>query len=424
MAKTVIGLYDNFSEAQEVVRDLVDAGFDRDQISIVASDREGKYANELDRERAEKDKDTSGAATGAVTGGVIGAIAGVVLGLGALAIPGIGPAIAAGPIISGLVGAGIGAAGGGILGALIDMGVPEEDAGYYAEGVRRGGTIVTVNTPDHLANDAIAVMNRHNPVDIEKRAAQWRQEGWTGYEAEAKAHAAATTERTGAERHYAPETHKTVVGAEGETKVPVMEEEIRVGKRQVEHGGVRMHAFVERQPVEEQVRLRQERVDVERRPVDRPISEADLKAFEEGTYEFTEKGEEAVVDKRARVIEEVVVKKGVEEHTETVRDTVRRTKVDVERTGEEHAGRFEGFDAHRTNFQQHFKTNFSSAGGVYTDYEPAYRFGHNLSSDASYRGRRWEDIEPEVRQRWELEHKEKGSWEKFKDAVRYGWNKL
>jgi hypothetical protein len=108
MAKTVIGLYDNFSEAQEVVRDLVDAGFDRDQISIVAGDREGKYANELDRERTRKDKDTStsGAATGAVTGGVIGAIAGVVLGLGALAIPGIGPAIAAGPIISGLDGYG------------------------------------------------------------------------------------------------------------------------------------------------------------------------------------------------------------------------------------------------------------------------------------------------------------------------------
>jgi uncharacterized protein (TIGR02271 family) len=109
----------------------------------------------------------------------------------------------------------------------------------------------------------------------------------------------------------------------------VVEEELKVGKREVERGGVRVESRVEETPVTEEVQLREERVHVERRPVDRPVTDTD-KAFREGTLEVTERAEEAVVSKSARVVEEVVVGKEVEERTETVRDTLRRTDVDVQ----------------------------------------------------------------------------------------------
>ena len=115
----------------------------------------------------------------------------------------------------------------------------------------------------------------------------------------------------------------------GQTTIPVVEEELQVGKREVERGGVRVESRVEEKPVAAEVQLREEHVRVERRPVDRPVTDAD-KAFREGSLEVTERAEEAVVSKTARVVEEVVVGKQVEEHTETVSETLRRTDVDVQ----------------------------------------------------------------------------------------------
>lgn len=129
---------------------------------------------------------------------------------------------------------------------------------------------------------------------------------------------------------------------EGEIAVPVVEEQIRIGKRAVESGGVRVHSRVEEVPVEESVRLREERVHVERRPADRPVTDADARAIQGGDIEVTERSEEAVVAKRARVVEEVVVNKEVIERDETVRDSVRRTEVEIEKLegqGENSKGR-------------------------------------------------------------------------------------
>ena len=114
-----------------------------------------------------------------------------------------------------------------------------------------------------------------------------------------------------------------------EAVIPVVEEELRVGKREVEKGGVRITNRVTETPVEEEVRLREEHINVERRPVDRPVTDVD-NAFQAGTIEVTETAEEAVVAKNARVVEEVVVNKDVQERTETVRDTLHRTDVDVQ----------------------------------------------------------------------------------------------
>ena len=115
-----------------------------------------------------------------------------------------------------------------------------------------------------------------------------------------------------------------------EVALPVVEEELEVGKREVERGGVRVRSRVTEQPVEGEVNLREERVTVDRRPVNRPASEADLRGIREGSFEVTERAERPVVEKRARVKEEIVIGKETGERTETVRDTLKRTDVDVE----------------------------------------------------------------------------------------------
>jgi hypothetical protein len=194
MANTIVALYDNMDTAHKVVRDLRDAGIANNNISLVAQDATGQYSQQA----ATTTGDTAdGASTGAGVGAVVGGIGGLLVGLGALTIPGIGPVLAAGPLataVSALLGAGAGALAGslagGLLGALIDMGIPEEQAGYYAEGVRRGGALVTVDADDMTLDRARDVMNRYDPVDIHQRAETWRQSGWKGYDTKAKPYTA------------------------------------------------------------------------------------------------------------------------------------------------------------------------------------------------------------------------------------------
>jgi len=126
-------------------------------------------------------------------------------------------------------------------------------------------------------------------------------------------------------------------GTTGDESIPVVEETLRVGKREVMQGRVRVRSYVVETPVEEQVTLRREHVDVERRAVDRPVTDAD-RLFEERTIEATETSEEAVISKEARVTEEVVIHKDVDQHTETVRDTLRRTEVEVDRDADTTSG--------------------------------------------------------------------------------------
>jgi uncharacterized protein (TIGR02271 family) len=232
----------------------------------------------------------------------VGGILGLVAGAAALTIPGVG-FIAAGPIAAALAGAGIGAAAGGAIGALMKLGVPEHEAHYYAEGVRRGGTLITVHArTDDMADCAAQVMKRHGAADIEERAEQWKEQGWSGK-----------------------------LMTEGEQVLPVTEEELVVGKRQVSQGGVRVYSHVTEMPVQETVELREEHVQVERRPVNRPAADAD---FQEKSVEVREMAEEPVVSKRSRVTEEVRVGKQTSQREQTVSDKVRKTDVRVEKTGE------------------------------------------------------------------------------------------
>jgi uncharacterized protein (TIGR02271 family) len=206
----------------------------------------------------------------------------------------------------------------------------------------------------------------------------------------------------------------------------VVEEAVTVGKREVQRGRVRIHSRVVERPVEETVRLRDETVTVERRPVDRPATDADLAAGRDETIEVTEVDEEVVVNKQARVVEEVVVRTDAQEHTETVRETVRRTEVEVDRDAEATAGTARPATArdiasYEADWRQHHGTTFVSRG-AYTEYEPAYRYGSELAGDARYRGRDWAALEADAHRDWEGRHA--GTWEQFKDAIRYGWEKV
>jgi len=413
MANTVVGLFDNFNDAQSAVQDLVNSGIPREDIGITANDARGEYANVG---KAETGHTGGAAAAGAGIGAVLGGIGGILVGIGALAIPGIGPILAAGPIAAALVGAGVGAAVGGLIGALTQMGVPEEEAHVYAEGVRRGGTLVTVTTDDATVDTVSGILNRHGPIDIDRRAAEWRGRGWTGFRHEAQPlnHEEIAREREAVTA--APGTPRAAMaqpGTAGEVRVPVTEEQLEVGKRPVQRGGVRVYKRVEEKPVRREIPLREEQVTVDRRPVDRPLTPADQSAFEERTFEVRETAEEPVVAKQARVAEEVVIRKDVNERTHTVDETVRRTDVDVQPIGAQ------DYTAFEQEFRRDFTTRYGSQG--YDAYAPAYRYGYDLANDPRYSGRDWNAVEAEVRRDWEARNQ--GTWDRFRDSVRYAWDR-
>ncbi len=182
MAKTVIGMMENIDEAQAVVRDLTSAGFRREDIGFMANEKHRVPSSAgLNESEGEGPEAASGALTGAGAGAAIGGLGGLLLSVAPLAIPGVGPIIAAGPIAAALAGAGIGAVAGGLIGGLTHLGVPEEEAHYYAEGVRRGGILVTLAANDDAqAERAVQIMKRHGAVDIDQRATEWKRQGWKG----------------------------------------------------------------------------------------------------------------------------------------------------------------------------------------------------------------------------------------------------
>src|SRR5687768_8877426 len=280
-------MFKDRESAERAYNSLAERGYTDKEINVIMSDETRQKYYPEGRDSADSDFDSKaleGAGKGAGIGGTAGAILGALAAIGtSVALPGLG-LIVAGPLAGALVGAGAGGATGGLIGALVGSGIPEDRAKEYEQGVKQGGIVLGFNPRD--------------------------EEDATHFESDWNSNRAEGVYR-------------------GETAIPVVEEELQVGKREVERGGVRVESRVTETPVEEQVHLREEHVHVERRPVDRPVGDAE-NLFREGTLEVSERGEEVVVAKEARVVEEVVVGKEVSERTETVRDTVRRTDVNVE----------------------------------------------------------------------------------------------
>ena len=278
MTHTVVGLFDNRSDAQAAMQDLVAGGFIQEDIDL--SNRSS----------------TSG-------------------GAGSTGITGSGTTDTYDDS-----GEGIGDRISNFFNSL--FGDDETTASNYTNAASDADAILTVQVDsEERARQAQEILDRHDAIDVDERSSQYGQgSNFAG--------ATNTTGTTGT-ADYADTNTGTNATSETRT-IPVVEENLNVGKREVERGGARIRSRIVERPVEATVRLREEHVVVNRRPVNREISDADLQNFQPGEMELTERAEVPVVGKEARVVEEVEIGKNVTEREETVRDTVRRTEVDVD----------------------------------------------------------------------------------------------
>ncbi|MGE5623155.1 MAG: YsnF/AvaK domain-containing protein [Bacillota bacterium] len=368
MENTIVGVYDSYAQAESAMNDLLAAGFARDAVRLSAQTAGG------------------------------GSTAGEQKGESRI---------------------------GHFFRSLFGLEEHREQRDIYAEAVRRGSCVLAVDADSDDSRDrAVEIMNRHDPVDIDERAAHWRSQGWSGYDESAPLLTDAEIERERGTYAQSRAAGTAQTAGTGEAaRIPVVEEELRVGKREVQRGGVRVYQRVSEKPVQESVQLREEHVDVERHAVDQPATEADLAAFKEGSVEVREMAEEPVVSKSARVVEEVVVSKEATQRTEQVNDTVRRTDVEVEQLGADSGRRTDYADtaasADDADYRRHWQSAYGSTGGRYEDYDAAYRYGSTMAGSGRFQNYQWQDVEPQLRSDWETHHPE-STWDKVKDAVRYG----
>jgi uncharacterized protein (TIGR02271 family) len=204
--------------------------------------------------------------------------------------------------------------GTGSYGKLREYGLSGNDLDGFSEGIRRGGTLLRVHCDDNNAEEVRRIFCGLPSVDMNRRAERWRSTGWKGYDEKASLFGREEIER-----------ERTV--GRNELFVPVIEESIAVGKREVERGGVRVETHVKETPVQQNVALHEEQVRIERHAVNRPVTAGDQVG--DKVIEVRAKGEEAVVQKQARVVEEISLKKEASTRNEQINDTIKKTEVEV-----------------------------------------------------------------------------------------------
>lgn len=339
MSKTVVGLFRNTIEAQNVKHELVGQGYSASDIRVVADDQQ------------------NGAPSGLVPSGTSS------------------------------TGTGLGAT---ISNFFRSFTGGSDDEQHYAEGVRKGAAILSVTVPDGQENKTADLLEQYGAQDVNDQA-------------------------TGTSTSARPASREV----SDDTMVPIVQEEMTVGKRQVQRGGVRVYSHLVETPVEEKILLREEHVHVDRQRVDRPATEADFQAFQEGTMELSDTAEEAVVSKKARVVEEIVVGKQSSETMQTIRDTVRHTEVETEQLAGTQPRSAAPPD---TEFRTHFQTHYANSGRAYESYAPAYQYGQTLANDPRYASGSWSSVEANAQKDWASQGT--GKWEDFKGAVEQGWTKV
>jgi stress response protein YsnF len=280
----------------------------------------------------------------------------------------------------------------------------ESDRPYYENAVSSGHAVLSVDTNEENVDAAADILNRFSPLDVHREG---EGSGSTVTSSAGTSVPSATTAQTGT--------------TDQSRAVPVVEEDLRVGKRTVLRGGVRVYSRLVEQPVEETVNLQEERVRVERQPVNRPVRESDFPTGRDEVIEVEEYAEEPVISKEARVVEEVRVSKEASQRKETVKDKVRRTEVEVENLSEQSAkGTRSNID---DDFRSHFTNYYGTAGDTYENYAPAYRYGYDMASDPRYQGRDFSEVESDLRTDYARRYPT-STWERIKDSVRYGWDKV
>jgi uncharacterized protein (TIGR02271 family) len=269
MTHTVIGLFDNRSEAQAAMQDLIQEGFIKENVDI---------SNRSVTDSTDFSADTVSTGSGS---------------------------------------------GGGVSGFFNSLfGGDETTANTYTNVANDADAILSVQVDsDERARRAAEILDRNGAIDVDERGAQYSKQNYSQGTSNQQ-NFTGTADTTA--------TNQNNSNIEGQTVIPVIEEQLQVGKREVETGGARIRSRVIERPVEASIRLREEHVVVNRHPVNRAVTDADVSNFKEGDITLTERSEEAVVGKQARVVEEVEIGKQVTEREETVSDTVRRTDVEVE----------------------------------------------------------------------------------------------
>jgi uncharacterized protein (TIGR02271 family) len=408
MQHTLVAVFDNRSDAQNAMDELLASGFTRDNVYVSSADLTGQGTTSL-----------SGTTTDTT--------------VGTTHEEGVGASIK--HFFSNLFGSD-----------------NDEHATRYSSFVTGGQHVLTLTTTSEPEVERAAdVIERFGPVDIDERhdlSGNAASLGTSAYQPESSSTLQAGSMQSGAQAgnlsgsvsddlYKAPSGNMSASASDaslrtdslqrdtavdqttGKAAIPVVQEDVRVGKRVVERGGVRVFSRMVETPVNETVSLREEHVSVERHPVDQPISPADVAALKDQTIELRETAEEAVVQKSARVVEEVVVGKEVSQRQENIQDTVRHTEVEVQPL----QGSALDDD---TYYRNDWQTNYASLGGTYDDYAPAYRYGNEMRRDARYQGRNWDDVESDLRSDWDTRYGSSGSstWERMKAAVRSGWNRM
>jgi uncharacterized protein (TIGR02271 family) len=299
-AGTVVGLFRDQSDAERAIQRLKESGFSENQIGVALKDRQ----RQEELIEGTGTQAAEGAAAGALGGGVLGGVIGLLAGVGALAIPGVGPIIAGGTLASTLAGAGIGAAAGGLIGALAGMGVPEEDARHFDKGFQAGGTLVTVNAGSRAA---------------EARECLYESGADLGSMGRGMSESSGTT---------ADRTMRDRTDLDAAARVELREEELRTEKERVQAGEVRLRKEVVSEQRTIEVPVTREEVVVERHPASGQKAAGDIAEGEEIRIPLME--EEVRVEKTPVVREEVTLKKRQIQDTERVSETVRREEARIE----------------------------------------------------------------------------------------------
>jgi uncharacterized protein (TIGR02271 family) len=268
--------------------------------------------------------------------------------------------------------------------------VPEPDVTVYLEGVRKGGTLITAHVADTSAPRAAEILSGFGITSIGKRAAELKQ-------ADASLPALSNP-------------------AKDPNVFEVIEEDLAVGKEQIERGRMRIYNVVSERQVAKDVGLRDETIKVQRRPVNRAVS-IDQDLFKERSFEMVETDEIAKVAKTARVVEEVSLGKEVVEKIQTIRDTLRRQDVQVEQVAAVRP--YTDFDA---AFRSFYSANLADKGVTYQGIQPALHFGYDLATKEPFRSVPWSAVEKDARKIWE--GRNPGTWEQSQAVVHYAWEKV
>jgi uncharacterized protein (TIGR02271 family) len=396
---TVVGVFHERDDAREAIEALKDDGFAADTISILSPDKRTteSMAEETGTHAG------SGAATGLVAGGVLGGVGGWLVGIGALAIPGVGPLIAAGAFATALGGAAIGAGVGAIAGALVGMGVPKEEADYYEGEVKSGRTLVTVRS-DGRYDDARRILREHGAYDIE-----------TGADAARKQTSRSMNDRQPVETG----------AADSRQTVQLRDEELQARKTSAETGQVTLGKDVIEERKTLEVPVTREEAYVERRAVNRP-ADRPIEAGTNQTIEVPIREERVDLEKQPVVYEEVGVGKRQVVENEQVSDTVRREQLRVDREGAvtvsgagsastASTARGGTWEEVMPGYRERWQQRVGPSGARWEDYEPGYRYGYELRSRPEYRGRQWADVEPQVERDW-TQRNPSTPWERVRDT--------